>query len=374
MLKQIVGSSFQMRRLHELMLRVASTAASVLILGESGTGKELVAKAIHDLSPRAGRSFIPINCAAIPKELLESELFGHKKGSFSGAIADRKGRFELADGGTIFLDEIGDMPLEMQAKLLRVLQEGIVDSIGGARSFSVDVRILAATHRNLEAECAAGRFREDLFHRLNVVPIAVPPLRERGADIEELTRYFSRIYAQTNHAPISLDAALIKAFSDYAWPGNVRELSNVVHRFSVLYPGQRICAEGVAPELLPSKMPIDLSAVTASCESDTAAESLNSQGLSAPSAPFEEQEIHRDEGNTNPVEEVLCMANGGGFFDGARLPLKDYLASIERRIIQQALAKTGGNVSRTAQLLNVQRTTLIQKLQKLRVEMSTSGG
>ena len=201
--RQIIGDSKQMRALREMLSLVAGTTATVLISGESGSGKELVAQAIHDGSPRSKAAFVPINCAAIPRELLESELFGHRKGAFSGAIADRKGRFELADGGTLFLDEIGDMPAEMQVKLLRVLQEGVIDPVGSSVQVHVDVRVVAATHRDLEAECAAGRFREDLYFRLNVLPVQVPPLRERGDDIPRLIEHFAKFHAQAENRPIS---------------------------------------------------------------------------------------------------------------------------------------------------------------------------
>lgn len=363
-----------MRRLLDILTRVAPTTASVLIFGESGTGKELVARAIHDLSQRCRGAFVPINCAAIPRDLLESELFGHRKGAFSGAIADRKGRFELASGGTIFLDEIGDMPFEMQAKLLRVLQEGSIEAVGGARPVPVDVRVVAATHRNLETECAQGRFREDLFHRLNVLPVVVPALRERSADIPDLVRHFAKIHSQTDNAPIALDGALTRAFVEYAWPGNVRELSNVIFRLSVLYPGQRIDSGGIPAELLPSKMILEREAIEAAPEA-----TVNDEPMQMPPGDFaatHEQftaQASRQQSD-NPVEQILMLANGGDLMPGSGIALKDYLALIEKRIIQQALAQTGGNVSKTAQLLNLQRTTLIQKLNKLRADQAASAG
>ena len=364
----------QMRRLFDILARVAPTTASVLISGESGTGKELVARAVHDMSLRCRGAFVPINCAAIPRDLLESELFGHRKGAFSGAIADRKGRFELASGGTIFLDEIGDMPLEMQAKLLRVLQEGTIEVAGGQRPVPVDVRVVAATHRNLESECSQGRFREDLFHRLNVLPLAVPALRERSADIPELVAHFAKVHLQTDNLPIQLDTALARAFVAYAWPGNVRELSNVIFRLSVLYPGQRIESGALPAELLPSKMIVERGSDSSLAEPP----SLSYGPADPPVARDEERDeevsavssAHRD----NPVEELLNLANGGDLVSSSGIALKDYLALIEKRIIQQTLAQTGGNVSKTAQLLSLQRTTLIQKLHKLRADQSLPAG
>jgi len=243
---QIVGKSFAIRQVLERIERVAPTDARVLITGENGTGKELVARAIHRLSPRADRPFIEVNCAAIPTELIESELFGHVKGSFTGAVEDRAGKFELADGGTLFLDEIGDMSLAAQAKVLRALQEGLITRVGGARPIQVDVRVLAATNKDLEDEIRHGRFREDLFYRLNVIPLHVPPLRERREDIAMLVRHFAQQAAS--------DAALRpRYFADEAlellqameWPGNVRELRNTVERLMILAPGDTITATDV---------------------------------------------------------------------------------------------------------------------------------
>ena len=226
-LNTIVGQSPAMQQVKKLIQQVATTDASVLILGESGTGKEVVAQALHQLSHRAARPFVPINCGAIPSELLESELFGHEKGAFTGAITARKGRFELAEKGSIFLDEIGDMPLPMQVKLLRVLQERTYERVGGNKSFSCDVRVIAATHRNLEDQIEAGNFREDLFYRLNVFPIEMPSLRERVEDIPALLSFmFDKIQQSGRPVPQLTEKVLI-ALQYYPWPGNVRELGNL---------------------------------------------------------------------------------------------------------------------------------------------------
>ena len=243
---EIVGASYAIRGVTEKIALVARTPARVLITGENGTGKELVAQAIHANSPRAREPFVEVNCAAIPAELIESELFGHMKGSFTGAVQDRAGKFEQADGGTIFLDEVGDMSLAAQAKVLRVLQDGVVTRIGGSKPIRVDVRVLSATNKNVEAEIAAGRFREDLYYRLNVVPIHVPPLRERREDIPLLVAHF--IGQLTQHggiAPRAITEDAIARLSQLEWPGNVRELRNTIERLLILANGPRITAEDV---------------------------------------------------------------------------------------------------------------------------------
>ncbi len=238
---EIVGASAGIRALVQQIERVAPTPARVLITGENGTGKELVARALHQQSPRAKQPFIEVNCAAIPSELIESELFGHMKGSFTGAVQDRAGKFEQADGGTLFLDEIGDMSPSAQAKVLRVLQEGEVTRIGGAKSRKVDVRVLAATNKRLEEEIAAGRFREDLYYRLNVVPMTVPPLRERREDIPMLVEHFLQRVAKESGLPArQVDDAAMQRLAALDWPGNVRELRNTVERLLILAAGPRI--------------------------------------------------------------------------------------------------------------------------------------
>jgi two-component system nitrogen regulation response regulator NtrX len=244
---EIVGKSFAIRALMDKIEKVGVTPARVLITGENGTGKELVARAIHRLSPRASKPFIEVNCAAIPSELIESELFGHMKGSFTGAIADRAGKFEQADKGTLFLDEVGDMSLAAQAKVLRVLQDGEVTRIGGSKRVQVDVRVLAATNKNLEEEITNGRFREDLYYRLNVVPLHVPPLRERREDIPLLAQHFVLLLSERDGAPArTLDQGAIDALTNMEWQGNVRELRNTIERLLILSPGPRITAADVS--------------------------------------------------------------------------------------------------------------------------------
>ena len=243
---EIVGRTYVIRALLERIEKVAGTPARVLITGENGTGKELVARAIHRGSQRAKKPFVEVNCAAIPSELIESELFGHMKGSFTGAISDRAGKFEQADQGTLFLDEIGDMSLSAQAKVLRVLQDGVVTRIGGSKPVQVDVRVLAATNKELEEEIAAGRFREDLFYRLNVVPIAVPPLRERREDIEQLVVHFLQQFAARDGlVPREISDDALRRLSELDWPGNVRELRNTIERLVILASGSKIVAADV---------------------------------------------------------------------------------------------------------------------------------
>jgi two-component system nitrogen regulation response regulator NtrX len=243
---EIVGASYAIRAVTEKIELVAKTPARVLVTGENGTGKELVAQAIHANSPRAKGPFVEVNCAAIPSELIESELFGHMKGSFTGAVQDRAGKFEQADGGTLFLDEVGDMSLAAQAKVLRVLQDGVVTRIGGAKTVQVDVRVLAATNKNVEAEIAAGRFREDLYYRLNVVPIHVPPLRERREDIPLLIGHFvGQLTGPAGLAPRAVGDDAVARLSQLDWPGNVRELRNTIERLLILSSGPRITADDV---------------------------------------------------------------------------------------------------------------------------------
>ena len=252
---QLVGESKAMARLRDDIALAAPTRARVLITGENGTGKELVARAIHEGSKRARGPFVKVNCAAIPSELIESELFGHEKGSFTGAHQSRKGKFELADGGTLFLDEIGDMRLDVQAKLLRVLQEGEVDRVGGSRPIRIDARVIAATNKDLPKEIEEGRFREDLYYRINVVPVRTPALRERLEDIPVLVEHFIRMCCDENdrrHKTIDADA--LAGLSRHAWPGNVRELRNICERLVILVPGDRVTVrdvQRVLPELRP---------------------------------------------------------------------------------------------------------------------------
>jgi sigma-54 specific flagellar transcriptional regulator A len=400
----IIGRSAPIESVMRLIRIYAASPATVLVTGESGTGKELVAQSLHRLSQRADGPFVPVNCAAIPKDLLESELFGHRKGSFSGAIADRTGRFELANGGTLFLDEIGDMSLDMQVKLLRVLQERVVDPIGSTRQVAVDVRVVAATHRDLEVEVAAGRFREDLYYRLNVLPIGLPALRERTGDVGLLIDHFARHHAPPGSAPVAFDAGLMSIFDAYAWPGNIRELSNLMQRLAILYPGTRLGRADIPDQLLPSRMralqgthlaapaapvaPVVGAGAAPGVEADALELAAGLRPASLPaeaSQPAREPVATLDTGldaprrpdpatvvpvmhETNPIDEIILIANGRLDFPEEGVALKARLADFERKLIAHALSRSQGNISRTAQLLNLQRTTLIQKLNKINRE------
>lgn len=352
-----IGSSESAATLRQLVATMANSNATVMITGESGTGKELLARLLHEQSERCGGNFVPINCAAIPKDLLESELFGHRKGAFTGAVADRIGRFELAHGGTIFLDEIGDMSLDMQVKLLRVLQERTVDPIGGTRQVHVDVRVVAATHRDLETEIAAGRFREDLYYRLNVLPMVTPPLRERNTDVAELLAFFSKKCTNFGKQPIRFKPDFMAALQKYPWPGNVRELSNVVDRFSTLYSGQELDLRAIPPTLLPKGL------VSAQAELQAQAPLLAKMEMTPPPEVLAEMNDEPEE-EDNEIEGLIMLAQGMPQLPPEGLSLKERMAQIERSIIEQALTRNSGNVSRTAKLLNLQRTTLIEKINK----------
>lgn len=326
--RSLVGDSEAIRQVRKLISQVANTEASVLILGESGTGKEVVARNIHALSARTFKPFIPINCGAIPAELLESELFGHEKGAFTGAITSRQGRFELANGGTLFLDEIGDMPLPMQVKLLRVLQERCFERVGSNKSISVDVRIIAATHRNLEQAIIDGRFREDLYYRLNVFPIEVPPLRARSNDLHMLfNELVSRIEGEQKPGVQLLPAAL-EVLSRYHWPGNVRELANLVERLTILFPNGVVDVED-----LPLRFRL---------------ERYDSQhGIVGSERETLFQMIRQEQSPSN---------------DG--IDLKEHLVKTELALIQQALEEADWVVAHAATSLNMRRTTLVEKMRK----------
>jgi sigma-54 specific flagellar transcriptional regulator A len=369
-----------MGALRRLICTVARSQATVLITGESGTGKELIARALHEASERRLGRFVAINCAAIPRELIESELFGHRKGAFTGAVVDRVGRFEQAHGGTIFLDEIGDLPLDMQVKLLRVLQERMVDPVGSLQSTRIDVRVVAATHRDLDSEVLAGRFREDLFYRLNVLPLASPALRERPEDVPELLSHHANRLAPEGCAPITFDAPTIEALRAYAWPGNVRELSNLVDRFTALFSGRCVSLRDIPLPMLPKGLHAAQELMALQAQSTPAVYNLMSPagntangellpqwllGAAAQAAAAEPQPEAHSHVATD-IEQTILMAQGGPtvVLPPEGLSLKDHLAETERSLLEQALARSGGNVSQTARLLQLQRTTLIEKLNK----------
>lgn len=317
---RMVGSSPSMQQVFKLIEKVADTDSTVLVTGESGTGKELIAHALHYASYRHDKPFIPVNCAAIPEELLESELFGHEKGAFTHAIRTRIGRFELADKGTVFLDEIGEMSLALQVKLLRVLQERQFERVGGVKTITVDIRVIAATNIDLEEAVKKGRFREDLYYRLNVIPIRVPPLRERRSDIPLLARHFLEMFTEGKRFQVeSIDENAMRCLVNYDWPGNVRELENIIERMVILASGKTITQKDLSERF------ININRST---------------------------QIVSDTGSFAPVlpEEGMSLSKA--------------VAEFEKSLILQALDRTNGIKNRAAKLLQMNRTTLIEKMKK----------
>jgi sigma-54 specific flagellar transcriptional regulator A len=358
----MVGASAQMQQVRFLIQQVARTDANVLVLGESGTGKEVVARNIHVLSHRSEGPFVPINCGAIPAELLESELFGHEKGAFTGAISTRKGRFELAQGGTIFLDEIGDMPLPMQVKLLRVLQERTYERVGGSQPIKADVRIIAATHRQLEQMIAEGRFREDLFYRLNVFPIDTPALKERAEDLPLLLQELQHRLELQGQNNIKFTERAVESLKLHAWPGNVRELANLVERLTIMYPQQVI---DVAE--LPHKyrhLDVD-SYVPHYPEALLERDAINEMFQSMADEDDSSDELF----STQTGTDLQLLPDDG-------LDLKQFLAELEISLISQALERHDFVVARAADILCLRRTTLVEKMRKYnlaRDEFDTTG-
>jgi len=348
------GRSEAILRIHRLIGQVAPFDTNVLILGESGTGKEVVARAIHAASRRASRPFVPINCGAIPSELLESELFGHEKGAFTGALAARKGRFEMAEGGTIFLDEIGDMPPAMQVKLLRVLQERCFERVGGTITQRCDVRIIAATHRNLEESIAKGQFREDLYYRLNVVPVEMPPLRERSEDLPALIETLARRVAEVHAVRVDFSAAAMQALREYRWPGNVRELSNLIERMAIQSNGETVRVADLPSRYRPSGWTPDFADEPDSPPVPARRPVLE---LASSAAPLELAAAER-EALLCPSEPAEVELPAGG------LDLRHYIESLEERLISKALSAADGTVAQAAVLLGLRRTTLVEKMRK----------
>ncbi len=352
------GQSGAIRQIVSLIEQVAIHESSVLVLGESGTGKEVVARAIHHSSPRRNRPFIAVNCGAIPADLLESELFGHEKGAFTGAVATRKGRFELAEGGTLFLDEIGDMSLPMQVKLLRVLQERVFERVGSALQLKCNVRIIAATHRNLEDAIERGAFREDLFYRLNVFPIEMPSLRTRIDDLPTLIRDFSDMNVASGRQRVQFSANALDCLVRYAWPGNVRELGNLVERLSILCAGRMVTAADLPPRYRPRDW-------TPAPEADLVPAILPAAPDNLPPAVFAPLEHESD----MTEREALFLLEDAPSGSGMVLPpggidLRAHVAAIEESLIRQALDRSSGIVAQAARLLGLRRTTLVEKLRK----------
>ncbi|MES9817950.1 MAG: sigma-54 dependent transcriptional regulator [Candidatus Thiodiazotropha sp.] len=335
--RSLSGSSRATRRVNKMIEQVADSEATVLILGESGTGKEVVARKLHFHSVRRGKPFVPVNCGAIPADLLESELFGHEKGAFTGAISARQGRFEMAEGGTLFLDEIGDMSMPMQVKLLRVLQERTFERVGSNKTMACNVRIIAATHRNLEEAIKNGDFREDLFYRLNVFPIEMPPLRDRVEDIPVLVNDLIHRIENEKRGSVRLTPAAIAALSHYRWPGNVRELANLIERLAILHPYGVVDVVDLPEKFRPTG---DLHEIT-----------------QLPQVTLEGEE-------PGTTMNAPRLPNDG-------LDLKAHLNSLEQSLIQQALDESDGIVAHAAKRLHMRRTTLVEKLRKYGLQRQT---
>ena len=359
--KTFIGSSDEAIRLIRLIALCANSDAPILIQGETGAGKEVVSRELHRQSARSAKNFVGINCAAIPAQLLESELFGHKKGAFSGAIADRVGRFQLADQGTLFLDEIGDMPLDLQVKLLRVLEEREVMPVGASRAVPFDVRLIAATHQDLEGMVARKEFREDLYYRLNVVPIVIPPLRDRQTDIAELCHYYISLYSDDRK--MSFTPKSIEVLSRYRWPGNVRELANLVKRLSVLSPEPDIELALIPAAYLPPQLAELLQ------RGEEQRDETSEPGLTpAFMAQLGQETTSKLSQPVSEVERIVRLSQSMDSLPKEGIATKNLLGDIESNLIRVALTQSEGNVSKAAKLLQIGRTTLIQKLEKYQIE------
>ena len=352
--RRLVGVSDAIQDVRSLVTKVAPTDATVLLQGESGTGKEVIARLVHDCSERADGPFIPVNCGAIPAELLESELFGHEKGAFTGAVAARKGRFEMADGGTLFLDEIGDMPYDMQVKLLRVLQERTFERVGGGKAIKCNVRVIAATHQQLEQHVEDGKFRMDLYYRLNVFPLEVPALRDRTADIAGLAQRFIDSFAEQGRGIIRLEADAMAHLRLYPWPGNVRELGNLIERLLILHTDQAVFASDLparyqSSELAIADRPDNVEPLVDQLP-DEEPEDLSALFASAPTSPV-----------APPTPSYIDEP----------IDLKQHMADTERALIISALEQTGWVNAHAAKLLTLQRTTLVEKMRKYNISQET---
>ena len=366
------GTSKAVRDVISLIRQVADHDSTVLILGESGTGKEVAARAIHDLSPRRQRPFVAVNCGAIPAELLESELFGHEKGAFTGAVSSRKGRFEIAEGGTLFLDEIGDMSPTMQVKLLRVLQERVFERVGNHVPMRCNVRIIAATHRNLEESMARSTFREDLFHRLNVFPIEMPALRSRLEDLPLLIRDFAAHNVAEGRSEVQLAPRALAALALCPWPGNVRELANLVERLSIVTAGRTAdlgdlpakyrpadwSNSWIAPQFANEIASLDTTvAERILLDGDVLPEGTQLLPTTQVLVEFDTDEELADK-NARAEDTLAVLPEAG-------LDLRAHLTEIERKLVVQALERSQGVVAHAARLLGLRRTTLVEKLRKL---------
>ena len=366
----LVGAGSSIANLRSLVAQVAPKMASVLLQGESGTGKEVVARAIHDCSTRAKAPFVAVNCGAIPAELLESELFGHEKGAFTGAVAARKGRFELAEGGTLFLDEIGDMPFDMQVKLLRVLQERTFERVGGTKLQKANVRIVAATHQNLEGKVESGDFRMDLYYRLNVFPIDVPPLRDRPEDIPLLAQRFIGLQQEQNGEAISLSRDALTQLCQCDWQGNIRELGNLIERLTILYPGEVVDTQKLPGRYAASQAdwvqtPRHDPEAVAKFIDDLFKDMDDSTQEKVAVLPTPVDNDAEDlSGLFATADQLPPVTPHVVDFTIGDIDLKEHLAEIEKDLIFAALEHSDWVNAQAAKRLNLQRTTLVEKMRK----------
>ena len=361
--RSLVGTSKPMNEVRFLIEQVAKTPTSVLVLGESGTGKEVVARNIHNLSDRAKGAFVPVNCGAIPAELLESELFGHEKGAFTGAISARKGRFELAEGGTLFLDEIGDMPQPMQVKLLRVLQERTFERVGGSKSIKADVRIIAATHQHLEDMIKSGDFREDLFYRLNVFPIETPALRERKEDIPLLLKELLTRFEHEQDKTVRFTEKAIESLMEHPWAGNVRELSNLIERMLIMYGEQIVDV---------AELPLKYQHIEVDEYTPQYPEELQEQDAINELFSGFDYDDDCDDSDDSIINKSTQTEPNAGLLPSEGLNLKEHLAELEISLITQSLVKHDWVVARAAETLGMRRTTLVEKMRKYNLQKPTA--
>ena len=348
--KLIIGKSAPANELKRLMSVVAPSVSTALILGATGTGKELVAKGIHEASGRKG-PLVSVNCAAIPTELLESELFGHEKGSFTGADKTRSGRFETSSGGTLFLDEIGDMPLSLQSKLLRAIEGRSIQRVGGDKDIKIDLRLICATHQNIESYVDEGKFRADLFFRINVFPIVVPNLAERAVDIPDIINFMLKELKSRGEEVPNFDQSAMQELGRYNWPGNVRELRNVIERATVLFPSKMVSGENVRENLLRLKVP-DLK-----MEQDAMWEATSDLGAS--------DDLEDQENAPPPLPHASHYSDWFLYFDN--IDIRRHLFDVEEVLIKAAIDKSEGRISHAAERLKLNRTTLIEKMKKLSI-------
>lgn len=349
----IKGESTATKELKKLVRMVSSSNSTILLRGETGCGKDVVARAIHESSKRAG-DLVNVNCAAIPSELLESELFGHEKGSFTGADSLRLGRFELSDKGTLFLDEIGDMPMSLQAKLLRAIETKTIQRVGGKKEIKLDLRLVCATHQNIEEKIEQGTFRSDLFFRINVFPIEIPTLSERKDDIPVLVAHLISSIEKSGTDIPEFDLSGIKALQGYIWPGNIRELKNVVERAAIIFPGKKITSKHVLENLIKIRVPVDED---------------EKNGLWDMTSEITNISDDSKKENSTQIEQLPHPKHYKKWFDYLdNIDLRRHLSEIEINLIESALEKTNGSVTKSAECLKINRTTLIEKMKKLSIK------